>query len=123
MKSGRPVAAGDRVLRAIWEEGTHRSQLEPLAQALLDSIGPRLTASPGMMAAQDWLGSYRDFEVLEQVLNNLELGPEVRRKIMAGRVTDVASRSALRAVASSTVMPSTSAMFLSRYLISSVFAL
>ncbi|HEU0077002.1 MAG TPA: M28 family peptidase, partial [Longimicrobiaceae bacterium] len=45
----------DPVLRAIWEEGTQRSRLEPLAQALLDSIGPRLTASPGMMAAQDWL--------------------------------------------------------------------
>jgi carboxypeptidase Q len=45
----------DPVLRAIWEEGTQRSQLEPLAQALMDSLGPRLTASPGMMAAQDWL--------------------------------------------------------------------
>ncbi|HEU0298690.1 MAG TPA: M20/M25/M40 family metallo-hydrolase [Longimicrobium sp.] len=45
----------DPVLRAIWEEGTQRSQLEPLAQALLDSLGPRLTASPGMMAAQDWV--------------------------------------------------------------------
>ena len=30
------------------------SQFEPLAQALLDSIGPRLTASPGMERAQDW---------------------------------------------------------------------
>src|SRR5687768_2673569 len=45
----------DPVLRAIWEEGTHRSRLEPLAQALLDSLGPRLTASPGMEAAQDWV--------------------------------------------------------------------
>jgi carboxypeptidase Q len=45
----------DPVLRAIWEEGTQRSQLEPLAQVLLDSLGPRLTASPGMMAAQDWV--------------------------------------------------------------------
>jgi carboxypeptidase Q len=45
----------DRVLRAIWDEGTQRSQLEPLAQALMDSLGPRLTASPGMEAAQDWV--------------------------------------------------------------------
>jgi carboxypeptidase Q len=45
----------DPVLRAIWEEGTQRSQLEPLAQALLDSLGPRLTGSPEMMAAQDWV--------------------------------------------------------------------
>jgi len=31
-----------------------RSHLEPLARALLDSIGPRLTGSPGMERAQDW---------------------------------------------------------------------
>jgi hypothetical protein len=42
------------VLRAIWEEATSRSRLEPLAQALLDSIGPRLTGSPAMERAQDW---------------------------------------------------------------------
>ncbi|HEU4881139.1 MAG TPA: M20/M25/M40 family metallo-hydrolase [Longimicrobium sp.] len=45
----------DPVLRGIWEQGTQRSQLEPLAQALLDSLGPRLTASAGMFAAQDWV--------------------------------------------------------------------
>jgi carboxypeptidase Q len=48
-------ATSDPVLRGIWEEGTQRSQLEPMAQALLDSLGPRLTASPGMFAAQDWV--------------------------------------------------------------------
>src|SRR5687767_7161455 len=42
----------DPVLRAIWEEGTQRSQLEPMAQALMDSLGPRLTGSPGQAAAQ-----------------------------------------------------------------------
>ena len=45
----------DPVLRAIWEEGTQRSQLEPLAQALTDSLGPRLTGSPEQAAAQQWL--------------------------------------------------------------------
>ncbi|HEX6371441.1 MAG TPA: M20/M25/M40 family metallo-hydrolase [Longimicrobium sp.] len=45
----------DPVLRGIWDEATQRSQLEPMAQALLDSLGPRLTASPGMFAAQDWV--------------------------------------------------------------------
>jgi carboxypeptidase Q len=45
---------GDPVVRAIWEEGTTNSQLERLAQVLLDSIGPRLTGSPGKEAAQDW---------------------------------------------------------------------
>ncbi|HET9949910.1 MAG TPA: M28 family peptidase [Longimicrobiales bacterium] len=48
------LATDDPVLRAIWEEATERSQLEPLAQALLDSLGPRLTGSPGMERAQDW---------------------------------------------------------------------
>lgn len=44
----------DRVLRAIWDEGMQRSQLEPLAQALTDSIGPRLTGAPGQQAAHLW---------------------------------------------------------------------
>jgi hypothetical protein len=44
----------DRVLRAIWDEGMQRSQLEPMAAALLDSIGPRLTGSPGQQAAHAW---------------------------------------------------------------------
>jgi hypothetical protein len=44
--------AGDEpVLRRIWEEGTQHSQLVPLAQALLDSIGPRLTGTPEQDAA------------------------------------------------------------------------
>jgi carboxypeptidase Q len=47
-------ATDDRVLRAIWDEGTQRSQLEPLAQALIDSIGPRLTGTPGQAAAHAW---------------------------------------------------------------------
>jgi carboxypeptidase Q len=47
--------SSDPVLRAIWDEATQRSQLEPLAQALMDSLGPRLTGSPGQAAAQQWL--------------------------------------------------------------------
>jgi len=46
--------SNDPVLRAIWQEGTQNSQLERLAQPLLDSIGPRLTGSPQMDAAQRW---------------------------------------------------------------------
>jgi carboxypeptidase Q len=45
---------GDRVLRAIWDEGMQRSQLEPLAQALTDSLGPRLTGAPEQQAAHAW---------------------------------------------------------------------
>jgi carboxypeptidase Q len=44
----------DRVLRAIWDEGMQRSALEPLAQALTDSVGPRLTGSPEQQAAHAW---------------------------------------------------------------------
>jgi hypothetical protein len=50
----------DPVLRAIWAEGTKNSQLYPLAQALFDSIGPRLTGTAGNRGANDWaLAKYR----------------------------------------------------------------
>jgi len=52
--AAQTFATDDPVLRAIWDEAMSRSQLEPLAQALLDSLGPRLTGSPGMERAQDW---------------------------------------------------------------------
>ena len=47
-------ATNSPVLRAIWEEGTTRSQVEPLVQTLTDSIGPRLTGTPGIRAGNDW---------------------------------------------------------------------
>jgi carboxypeptidase Q len=54
----------DAVIRAIWEEGMERSQVEPLAQALMDSIGPRLTGTPEKAAAHDWLvGVYRGWGI------------------------------------------------------------
>jgi len=52
--SAQRLVTDDAVIRAIWEEATTRSRLEPLAQSLLDSLGPRLTGSPGMERAQDW---------------------------------------------------------------------
>lgn len=46
----------DPVIQAIWARGMGAgSQVEPLAQALMDSIGPRLTGSPNNRRAQDWL--------------------------------------------------------------------
>ena len=45
----------DPVLRRMWAAGMDSSALPDLSQVLLDSLGPRLTASPGMEAAQDWL--------------------------------------------------------------------
>jgi carboxypeptidase Q len=50
----QPWRTNDRVLRAIWEEGTQRSRLEPLAQALIDSVGPRLTGTQGQADAHRW---------------------------------------------------------------------
>jgi hypothetical protein len=47
----------DPVIRKIWSEGMDRSQVVPLAQALLDSIGPRLTGSPAIRSGNDWLVS------------------------------------------------------------------
>jgi hypothetical protein len=48
----------DPVIRRIWDEGmTERSHAASLAQALMDSIGPRLSGSPGFDAATDWLVS------------------------------------------------------------------
>ena len=43
------------VLRRLWALGMDSSHTHRLAQVLFDSLGPRLTASPGMEAAQRWL--------------------------------------------------------------------
>ena len=52
--SAQTFATDDPVLRSIWTEAMDNSQVEDLAQVLLDSVGPRLTGSPGMDAAHDW---------------------------------------------------------------------
>jgi carboxypeptidase Q len=48
-------ATQESVLEAIWREGTERSHLPRLAQALTDSVGPRLNASPEHLAGNNWL--------------------------------------------------------------------
>ena len=48
-------AVENPILRRMWAIGMDSSQLPRLAQVLLDSLGPRLTASPGMEAAQNWI--------------------------------------------------------------------
>lgn len=45
----------DPVIQRIWEEGMNRSQAMDLMQVLTDSVGPRLTGSPGIVAGQEWL--------------------------------------------------------------------
>jgi carboxypeptidase Q len=60
----RTTPPEDRVIAAMWAEGNERSQAAALAQVLTDSIGPRLTGSPGMMAASDWvLSMYKQWGV------------------------------------------------------------
>ena len=58
--SAGPAAAqtfrtADPVIRRMWQVGMEQSQTEALAQVLMDSIGPRLSGSPGYQAAVDWL--------------------------------------------------------------------
>lgn len=53
--AAQQYASPDPVIRAIWNEGMDNSQLPRLAQALLDSIGPRLTGTPGIRSGNEWL--------------------------------------------------------------------
>ena len=54
MARGQDFPTDDPMIRAIWEEGINNSHAYPLAQVLLDSIGPRLTGTPGQLAANAW---------------------------------------------------------------------
>jgi carboxypeptidase Q len=45
----------DPVIQRIFRLGMDSSQVQKLSQVLLDSVGPRLTASPGMKNASDWV--------------------------------------------------------------------
>ncbi|MSR35221.1 MAG: M20/M25/M40 family metallo-hydrolase [Gemmatimonadetes bacterium] len=59
-----PPPPSDPVVAAIREEGIARSRVLDLAQALMDSVGPRLTGTPGSTAASDWLvRSYRSWGI------------------------------------------------------------
>jgi carboxypeptidase Q len=51
----RQAPVTDATLLRIMDEGMRRSQAGVLAQVLTDSIGPRLTGSPGFTSAGDWL--------------------------------------------------------------------
>src|SRR5688572_17082432 len=54
--SAQQFPTDDAVIKRIWDEGmTGKSQVSRLAQVLMDSIGPRLTASPGHQSAVQWL--------------------------------------------------------------------
>lgn len=53
--SAQTFPTDDPVIRRIWSEAMDHSQTYSLAQALLDSIGPRLPGSPANDAAVEWL--------------------------------------------------------------------
>ncbi len=45
----------DPVIRRMWQVGMDSSQVERLAQVLMDSIGPRLSGTAGYYSAVEWL--------------------------------------------------------------------
>lgn len=47
--------SADSVIRRMWQVGIEQSQAERLAQVLVDSIGPRLSGSPGYQSAVNWI--------------------------------------------------------------------
>jgi len=49
--SAQGFRSDDPVIRAMWQEGMEQSQTEPLAQMLMDYIGPRLSGTPGTGAS------------------------------------------------------------------------
>jgi hypothetical protein len=54
----------DPVIRRMWQVGMEQSQTEALAQVLIDSIGPRLSGTPGFQSAVEWLEkTYRGWGV------------------------------------------------------------
>jgi carboxypeptidase Q len=62
--SAQTYTSADPVIRKIWDEGMGSSQAARLAQVLSDSIGPRLTGSPGIKRGNDWLvGQYKSWGI------------------------------------------------------------
>ena len=53
--AAQTFATDNPVLRRIWALGMDSSQTYEISQPLFDSIGPRLTGSPGYKSAADWL--------------------------------------------------------------------
>ncbi|MEP6766556.1 MAG: hypothetical protein ABJB66_19735, partial [Gemmatimonadaceae bacterium] len=54
----------DPRLQRIWRLGMDSSQVQSLSQVLFDSIGPRLTGGPGILAASNWvIGKYKSWGI------------------------------------------------------------
>jgi carboxypeptidase Q len=55
---------GDPVADRIFRLGMDSSRVQSLAQTFLDSVGPRLTGSPGMKSASDWvINTYKSWGI------------------------------------------------------------
>ena len=62
--AAQTFATDNPVLRRIWTLGMDSSQTYTISQTLFDSLGPRLTGSPGYKAAADWLvGLYQSWGI------------------------------------------------------------
>lgn len=61
---GQDIPVDDPVVSAIVAEERENSRLEPLARALLDSIGPRLSGTAGYDRAVEWVAArYREWGI------------------------------------------------------------
>lgn len=59
-QSATKFPTNDATLERIWRLGMDSSHVQSLSQALFDSVGPRLTGSPGLLAASNWvIGQYK----------------------------------------------------------------
>ena len=62
--AGPLSAQSDPTIERIWRLGMDSSHVQQLSQALFDSIGPRLTGSPGILAASNWaLNQYKSWGI------------------------------------------------------------
>ena len=62
--AAQTFATDNPVLRRIWTLGMDSSQTYRLAQVLFDSVGPRLTGSPGFKSASDWaIATYQSWSI------------------------------------------------------------
>ena len=125
--SAQTFPSTDSTIRRIWAEGMDSSQAYNLAQALMDSIGPRLTGTPGIRSGNDRLvaryqgwgvtarnvqyGTWRGWrrgvthvDLVQPRVRTLEAtmlawSPGTRGKVQGGLVIlpDVADSNALRA--------------------------
>ncbi len=75
--SSQDFPSNDQIIKMMWEEGmTEKSQVEGLAQVLLDSIGPRLSGSPNQLAAVNWVTRMYDNWGVTARRNSTELGED-----------------------------------------------